>query len=219
MRRFLKFELDSYLGARGSERAEELPLERVEASQGYIHYRKGSLVMYLLKQRMGEAAVNRALRRVLTQYRFEGAPYPMSTALIAALRAEATPDVQPLIADLFERITLWDLKATAPKVSRRADGRFDVAVTVVAHKFYANGQGKQTETPLDERVDIGLFTAEPGRAAFNDKSVIALEPRRIRSGTQRLTFTEPTAPAWVGVDPYNTHIDRNFDDNLIAVTK
>jgi len=219
MRRFLKFELDSYLRARGSERAEELPLERVEASQGYIHYRKGSLVMYLLKQRMGEAAVNRALRRVLAQYRFKGAPYPMSTALVAALRAEAAPDVQPLITDLFERITLWDLKATAPKVSRRADGRFDVVLTVVAHKFYADGQGKQTETPLDERVDVGLFTAEPGRAAFNAKSVIALEPRRIRSGTQRLTFAVLTAPAWVGVDPYNTHIDRNSDDNVIAVAR
>ena len=219
MRRFLKFELDGYLRSRGSERVEEVPLERVEANQGYIHYQKGSLVMYLLKQRMGEAAVNRALRRVLAQYRFKSAPYPMSTALVAALRAEATSDVQPLITDLFERITLWDLKATDPKVTRRADGRFDVAMTVVAHKFYANGQGKQTETPLDEAVDVGLFTAEPGRGVFSAKSVVLLEPRRIRSGMQRLSFTVSTGPTWVGIDPYNTHIDRNSDDNVVAVTK
>ena len=47
MRRFLKYELDNYLRSRGSEAIEELPLQRVE-NQGYIHYRKGSLVMYLL---------------------------------------------------------------------------------------------------------------------------------------------------------------------------
>ena len=40
---------------------EELPLDRVE-NQRYIHYRKGSLVMYLLQERIGEDAVNRALR-------------------------------------------------------------------------------------------------------------------------------------------------------------
>ena len=34
---------------------------RVE-NQQYIHYNKGSLVMYLLQDRLGEAAVNRAIR-------------------------------------------------------------------------------------------------------------------------------------------------------------
>ena len=48
MRRFLKFELDNYLQARGGERIEELPLYLVE-NQPYIHYRKGSLVMYALR--------------------------------------------------------------------------------------------------------------------------------------------------------------------------
>ena len=44
---------------------------RVEASQGYIHYRKGSVVMYYLRQMIGEDAINRALRKVLAQYRYQ----------------------------------------------------------------------------------------------------------------------------------------------------
>ena len=84
IRRFLKFELDNYLRSRGGEAVEELPLDRVE-NQHYIHYRKGSLVMYLLQERLGEAAVNRALRGVLERYRFKGAPYPRSLDLIQAL--------------------------------------------------------------------------------------------------------------------------------------
>jgi aminopeptidase N len=114
MRRFLKFELDRYLRSRGGEAVEELPLGRVE-NQQYIHYRKGSVAMYLLQERLGEAAVNRALSRLVAQYKFKGRPYARSLDLIRLLREEAkTPEQQALITDLFERITLYDLKVQAP---------------------------------------------------------------------------------------------------------
>ena len=87
---------------------EELPLNRVE-NQGYIHYRKGSLAMYLLKDQVGEQAVNRALRRFIGQYAFKAAPYPKSSDLIALLKEEAGPAHGELSADRFERITLVDL--------------------------------------------------------------------------------------------------------------
>src|SRR5690606_16748439 len=89
IRRFLQFELDNYLRSRGQQGLEELPLYRVE-NQGYIHYRKRSLVMYLLQERMGEDAVNRALRRLVERFRFRGAPYARSTDLIRLLRDEAS---------------------------------------------------------------------------------------------------------------------------------
>src|SRR6185369_17927768 len=96
IRRFLKYELDNYLRSRQGEVVEEVPLERVE-NQAYIHYRKGALVMYLLQEPLGEAAVNRALRRLLERYRFHGAPYPRSIDLIRLLREEAhTPEQQNL---------------------------------------------------------------------------------------------------------------------------
>jgi aminopeptidase N len=65
MRKFMQYEMDNYLRSRGAERLKERPLMRVEASQGYVHYRKGSVVMYYLRQRIGEDAINRALRKVL----------------------------------------------------------------------------------------------------------------------------------------------------------
>ncbi|MCC7266790.1 MAG: aminopeptidase [Caulobacteraceae bacterium] len=216
IRKFLKFELDRYLRSRGGEVIEELPLARVE-NQGYIHYQKGGLVMYLLRDMVGEEAVNRALRRVLAQYAFKGAPYPRSTDLVNALRAEVGPEHQQLITDLFEKITLYDLKATDPKVTRRPDGRFDVVMTVEAKKLYADGKGKETEAALLEPFDIGLFTAEPGRKTFDAKNVVFFEKRPIRSGRQELRFVVDRAPTYVGVDPYNKRIDRNSDDNVIKV--
>ena len=218
IRRFLKFELDSYLRARGGELVEELPLIRVE-NQPYIHYRKGSLVMYLLRDRMGEARVNAALRRLIAQYAFRGAPYPRSQDLVDALRAEAGPEHQQLITDLFERITVYDLKTRTAAVSRRADGRYDVSLTIEAKKAYADGTGQETETPIPagEMFDIGAFAAEPGKPGFSAKDVLSLGLQPLRSGSQTLVVTVERPPVFAGVDPYNKQIDRNSDDNAIRV--
>jgi aminopeptidase N len=216
IRRFLKFELDNYLRSRGTERLEELPLIRVE-NQGYIHYQKGGLIMYLLRDQIGEDAVNRALRRVIAQYAFKGAPYPRSLDLLAALRAEAPADKQALITDLFEKITLYDVKTTGATATRRSDGRWDVTVTLGARKLYADGKGEETDAPLNESFDVGLFSAEPGKGRFDEDDVLLFERRQIRTGVQTLRFITARKPAFAGVDPYNKWIDRNSDDNVRAV--
>ena len=217
IRRYLQFELDRYLEGRAYAGKEEPPLIRV-AGQNYIAYRKGSLAMYLLQKRLGEAAMSRALRSLITRYKFKDAPYPRSLDLVAAFRAEArTAEEQVLITDLFERITLYDLKVTQPTATRRPDGRWDVAVPVEAKKIYADGKGDETETPLSERIEVGLFTALPGRDAFSAKDVVLMERCPIRSGRQVIRFVTSRRPAYAGVDPYNFYIDRDAGDNVVGV--
>jgi aminopeptidase N len=216
IRRFLKYELDRYLMGRATERLEEMPLYRVE-NQGYIHYQKGGLVMYLLRDQLGEEAVNAALRFLIQTYAFKSAPYPRSLDLVNALRANAPADKQALITDLFERITLYDVRVTDTTARRLPNGKWDVAVTVQARKFYADGKGKETDAPLNEVFDVGLFSAEPGKRAFDEKSVIAFDRRPIRTGTQVLRFVTSEKPAFAGVDPYNKWIDRDSNDNVEAV--
>ena len=216
IRKFLKFELDRYLRSRGAELIEELPLARVE-NQGYIHYQKGSLVMYWLKEVVGEAVVNRALQRLLQQFAFKAAPYPASTDFLRLLREEAGPAHEALIVDLFERITILDLKTKSATSTRRSDGQWDVTLEVEAHKRYADGKGVESEAPMDEMVDIGIFSAEPGKKGFKPESVLRFERQRIRSGTQTLKFVLAKEPSHAGIDPYNKRIDRNSDDNTVAV--
>lgn len=216
IRRFLKYELDRYLRSRGGELIEELPLARVE-NQPYIHYQKGSLAMYWLKEVVGEAVVNRALQRLLQQHAFKPAPYPRSTDFVRLLREEAGPAHDALITDLFERIVLVDAKATAARATKRADGRWDLVLDVEARKLQADGKGAETEQPLDEPFDIGVFSDEPGKKGFKPASVLLMERRRISSGTQRLTLVVDRQPRWAGIDPYNKRIDRNSDDNLKKV--
>ena len=59
--------------------------------------------MYWLKEVVGEAVVDRALAKLLQQFAFKGPPYPNSKDFLAILRAEAGPQHDALITDLFEK--------------------------------------------------------------------------------------------------------------------
>jgi ABC-2 type transport system permease protein len=218
VRQFLKFELDTYLRARGGEAVEELPLVRVE-NQPYIHYNKGALAMYFLRNEIGEAPVNRALQRLIERFAFKAAPYPTSADFVALLREEAGPAHAQLISDLFERITLYDAKTTAAVRRKLPDGRWEVRLTIEAKKLYADGQGKETEAPLNEPFEVGVFTKRPDDEGFARTNVLAFERRSLRSGAQEIVLTLPAGaePAFAGLDPYVKRIDRNADDNVIAV--
>jgi aminopeptidase N len=216
LRKFLKYELDTYLSSRGREVLEELPLNRVE-NQGYIHYNKGALAMWALKEHLGEEVVNRALQRLITEFAFKPAPYPSSSDFLRLLRAEAGPAHEGFSSDLFEKITLYDLKAVEARSVKRPDGRFEVSFTVEAKKFHADGKGVETDAPLSEAFDIGAFTAEPGKKGSRSDAVIALERRTLVSGRQDIRLVLDKEPIFIGVDPFNGRIDRNSNDNLVKV--
>ena len=208
-----------YLGGRaGWGPAGEPPLIRVE-TQNWVTYNKTALAMFLLQERLGEDAINRALRNYLERYRFKGAPYARSLDLVAALRAEAkTEQDQNLITDLFERVILYDLRVTEPTAVQRPDGKWDVTVPIEAKKLAVDSSGAETETTLAEPVDVGLFTAHPGSDGFDAKNVSVLERRQIRSGSQVVKFVEDRKPTHAGVDPYNYYIDRNSVDNVLQLS-
>lgn len=217
VRRFLKYELDRYLRDRGGEAVEELPLARVE-NQPYIHYRKGTPTLFWLREALGEDTVNRAMAELLKRHAFKAAPYPNTRDFIALLREQAGPQHDALITDLLEKITLFDVKVTDAVATKRPDGKYDVNVEVEARKLYADGRGKETEAPLDEPFELGVFTAEPGKKGFTAASVLRFERRPLKSGKQTLTAVVDQAPAFAGIDPYNKRIDRNSEDNLRAVS-
>jgi aminopeptidase N len=217
VRRHLQHELDTYLFSRGEEAGQEVPLARVEA-QSYVAYQKGLLAMYRLTQVLGEDRVNAALRRYLDRFRFRSAPWPRSLDLIAEFRKDASPAENALITDLFEKITLYDVKAKAAKVRRLADGRYETTLTVEAHKYHAAGKGKETEAPLAEQIRFGVFGSMPGWAPFDAKDELAVRPVAVHSGVQQVKFVTVTKPSFAGVDPYDVLIDRNSDDNVVATS-
>ncbi|TWI63672.1 peptidase M1-like protein [Pseudoduganella lurida] len=208
MRRFLRYDLDMYLHGRALENHQELPLADNE-NQPYIHYRKGSLAMYQLQDLVGEDRVNAVLRGLLKQHAYSGGPYPSVTALVDGLRATLPPDRAYLVDDLFNAIVLYDNRALSATAQRRADGRYDVQLTVQAAKLRADGLGAERETTLADLVDIGIDD--------RDGKPLLRERRRIGPGETSFTLVVTGRPARAGIDPDNKLIDRKPDDNMTAV--
>lgn len=215
MKRFLEFELDSYLQGRGGEVIEELPLLLVE-NQPYIHYRKGSVVLYALKDYIGEDKMNLALSRFIDRYAFKGAPFPTSRDLVAEIRRVAGPEHDSLITDLVERIVLFDLRVLSSNVVEQPDGRFQVEIEVAARKFEADGEGVETEVPMSTWIDIGVLGEESPET--DAPRVIHLEKFEVTGGEQRFTITVDERPVSVGIDPLNKLIDRDPSDNVSRVS-
>jgi ABC-2 type transport system permease protein len=211
MRRFLRYELDRYLSSRGGEVIEEQPLYRVE-NQQYIHYRKGSLVFYRLRDEIGEEALNRALKRYLANKAFQEAPFTTSSELLQTIRAEAPADKQALITDLFEKIVFYDNRVLEASAKKRPDGQWDVRMKLHLAKMEADGKGKESARAYDEPVEIGVFARAKG-AKEADERVLLLEKRVLTGDNPVLTVTVKEQPFDVGVDPYNKMIDRVSRDN------
>jgi hypothetical protein len=214
MKRFLEFELDRYLTDRGGELIEELPLFLVE-NQPYIHYRKGSVVLYALQDYIGADAVNAALAEFIEDYAFKGPPYPTTRQLLANIRERAPEQYQGMITDLFEKIVLYDFKVTDSSVRQLENGRYEVNIDVEAHKFEATGGGQEEEVPISDWVDIGILGEEQGEMKIPE--VIFLQKFEVTNKVQHYRITVDKEPVSVGIDPMNKMIDRNPSDNITEV--
>jgi ABC-2 type transport system permease protein len=58
---------------------------------------------------------------------------------------------------------------------------------------------------------------DPSSSSFTAKDVIALEKRRIASGARTVEFVADRKPAYVGINPYLTLIERETSDNVVAL--
>lgn len=216
IRKFLTHELDRYLRGRTTELLEETPLMLAEG-QDYIHYRKGSVAMMSLKDKLGEAKLNRALKSLVDDWKFREDLYPTTKDLIAKLKQEANADEASYIDSLFEDITLYELVAKDATAQMSNDNQYTVSLELSAARFVANGQGKESEAPFDEWVDIVLFANDPND--FDSESdIIYRQKHKVVSGDNTLTIKVDKAPKFVGVDPFVRFIDRDTQNNIIRLS-
>jgi hypothetical protein len=206
-RRFYDFAMDDYLRGRSNVASREVPLLDVE-DQPYLFYQKGAVAMYMLREQLGEERVNSALRTFLAKYRAGTPPYPTARDLYAELQAVTPVEQRELLRDLFETITLWDVRALAADVTRLPDGTYRVALEVAASKSRSDGAGNPKAVPMNDLVEIGVFAA--------DGEPLYLAKHRVRSGRQTIIVTVTRPPARAAVDPLHKLIQVETADNGVA---
>lgn len=205
MSKFLRYELDRYLRARGSEREKEQPL-LLNENQQYIHYQKGSLAMYALQDLIGEQATNTGLRNFLNRFKFGGPPYSNSYQFYREILAQTPDTLKNNVDDMFTRITLFDNQCSAAQYEKTPDGKYLLHLKLTTRKLYADSLGQEQEAKLlNEWIDVG---------AVSNKEIIFSQRVHVTQPEWEITFTLPQLPEKAGIDPLHKIIDRNLDDNL-----
>ena len=176
-------------------------------------YRRGPFALFALREFVGEDRVNAAIRRWRERHSAPGAPPATTLTLHRELRA-ATPDsLQYLLRDLFERNTFWELGVAGTAKPARA-GTWAVTLHVTARKVVVDSAGRETEVPMDDLVDLGVY-ASPNVRTPTDP--LYLRRQRIRSGRHTITLTVPRKPVRVGLDPHLLLLDLDANDNWEAI--
>jgi ABC-2 type transport system permease protein len=216
MAKFLKYEMDKYLRGRSREPLKELPLARCE-NQAYIHYNKGSVAMYALKETIGEDSLNAALRSFLERYRYADAPYPVSLDAIDAFKARTPDSLQYVIKDWFEDITLYEAICDTAKVRILPDSSYEVTVHISITKQKADEQGVNKEVPVNEYIEIGAYAKAEGDKPRGKM----LYRKRVKAVGNKLryTFITKEKPHRAGADPFSLMVDLSPENNMREVSE
>lgn len=215
MKKFLKYEMDGYLRGRSREFEAERPLKLTE-SQQYIHYQKASVVMYYLKEMIGENKVNEALRTLIDSFAYKNPPYATSISAVNAFRKVTPDNLQYLIDDLFENITIFSNR-TINATYKKVGNEFEVTLTTSSEKFRADSLGKEKNIPLNDYIDIGIFAES--KSKLNLGKALVYQRLKVNKNENVFTFRTKEKPFQVGIDPYNYLIDRIPDDNIKKVSE
>jgi hypothetical protein len=195
-RRLLTYELDLYLAGRTEQFGAEPPLAKSDR-QSYLYYRKGALVMYALKDLLGEAKLNLALHDLMQE---RGGPNGGATTadLLRHLYAVAKPEQRPFIDRWMNEVVVYDFKVASSESRRLPDGRYAVELRVDA------------DMPAQEQIEIGIFDA--------DNAALHLAKHSMHRGVQEFDIIVDREPKSAAVDPYILRIDANRFDNITAIS-
>jgi ABC-type transport system involved in multi-copper enzyme maturation permease subunit len=180
----------------------------------YAAYRKGPFALYALSEYMGDERVKLAFRRLLEKHRPGAANAATSLDLYRELQAVTPDSFRYLLHDLVAANTLWDLK-TERATARQTDAGWQVAFDVRARKVVVDQAGVETEVPMNELVQVGVFAPAADGPDFGE--TLYLQMHRVRSGEQTITVTVPRKPADAGIDPYHLLIETERFDNVEEV--
>ncbi|GAA4447785.1 M1 family aminopeptidase [Nibrella saemangeumensis] len=183
-----------------------LPLLR--AMDPWANYRKGPYAMHALSEYVGEDRVNQALRTLIVK---KASTLATTIDLYRELQAVTPDSLKPLLHDLFEVNASWTFDTKQATAKQTAAGHWQVTFEVDAHKIVADSAGAETEVPVNQWVEIGVFAAaKPGEVLGKP---LYVQKHFIRSGKQTVTVTLPHKPARGGIDPYNL-LDWEEGDNI-----
>jgi ABC-2 type transport system permease protein len=210
LRQFLKQEHDLYFLDHQSEN-NELPLVKT-FDQNYVHYQKGGLIFYAVKEMIGEQALNKVLKEFIQRHRVSMiAARPED--LVADLLKVVPDEQKSTIKDFFTQVVTYTLAVKVVGVKKIANEQYQVDLRINADK---NIRQKTTKEPLYLTIDLAFFD-QIERDWNKDLKPFYLRKQVLKDGTNELSVILKQKPKVVSIDPYAYLLDTNLEDNMEVI--
>ncbi len=176
VKRLVAYEQQRYFSGRARSNNEELPMYRADAS--HLVYSKGSAMMFALKEQLGEAVINTALRHLLQQHMYP-APPATTLDLMSYLKQDINQQQAQLVDDWFREVNVHDMSFSSVKLEHLAAGyRIDFCIKD------SNAEFKSVNLRINDKVgdmieQINLFNTEQGKDELCNQVVVGKKPARL----------------------------------------
>lgn len=206
---FRRQEMQGYLWGRRRSDQEHTLLYAVDWND---YNQKASIVLYGLRDLIGEDSVNAGLREFHDRFAFRTGTqsYAGSEDLYKALQNHTPDSCLYYLTDTWEKICLYDNKVldakAVPAGSEGRPGDYKVTLKVFVQKVYIDSTKKERPaTGVNDLISIGVYAT--------DQKELYLQKHRFTAGEHTIELIVHGKPASAGIDPKGVLIDRNLEDN------
>lgn len=210
LRKYLRTDNELYFSLRNLNGQRELPLDKTW-EQPFVHYQKGGLAMYAIRESLGEKKVNDALKALIDNHSFPGMK-PSADDFVKEMSRRATPFENAMVKNHLKKVIVYDNSIKVLSCKAIADGRFKLRLLVSVRKIDETGlKSKQLET--DDLIDIGLFEAAEPTWNSETKPIYFRKLHFVRPRTivEVVVDKQPKVGA---VDPYGYLPDGDQKNNI-----
>ena len=189
----------------------ELPLAKTYG-QNHVHYQKGGLVMYAMKELLGEKLVNKKLAELIAKHRNPNRK-AVTQDLIVALLKEAPANQRQFINESFNQVVDYKIELTVLESKLLPNGKCSVNLQVNVGK---NKQGDEKLLATDMDIDIAFY--DQHQLALNSNSKpFYLQKHRFNQRKTNLKIIVDHKPQTIAIDPFGYLLDANLKDNIVEV--
>jgi len=229
VRKYLTTELEKYLDAHHRSPAEESPLMFGNPAQPYVHYAKGLVVFYALKEYLGVEKLNGAIRKFVQKVALGKSKVTTSAQLVAEIE-QITPDsLQYLTEDLFRQVSFYDNKTIAADAKKLSNGNVELSATFQISKY--RNPNKKRRIYNDEKGAM-LSAIDPSSsdtiqslpladyldvAIYSDEKIVFFERMKFEDILTEKQWVLKEKPTKIVLDPKGLMIDLDKKDNILEL--
>jgi len=184
---------------------------------------KAGVVLFGLRDLIGEDSLNKALNEFRTAYQYKtNPPFAGNNNLYDCLKKHVPDSLQYYLTDTWQKVTFYDNKIETVKAEpANVKGTYRVTFTVNISKAWVDAKGNDIDAKnMKDYILIGVYGKEKiDKLGLGHENPLYLKRYWLTKGQHQFNIIVNEKPKHVGVDPYGVLIDKNPNDNLKDVSE